>query len=102
MTKKELHSLIREIHQEVLMERSIMGWLIDKAETIAKGVINKRTEYQYARILNDPDFRKLSQKFGMSEKEFTEKAAAMIKKDPEKFANLLAYDIKKSRYGKFF
>lgn len=102
MTKKELHSLIKEIHQEVLMERSIMGWLIDKAETIAKGVINKRTEYQYARILNDPDFRKLSQKFGMSEKEFTEKAATMLKKDPKKFANLLAYDVKKSRYGKFF
>lgn len=79
-----------------------MGWLIDKAETIAKGIVNKKTEYQYARILNDPDFKKLSKKFGMSEEEFTKKAADMIKKDPDKFADLLAYDVTKSRFGKFF
>ena len=38
----------------------------------------------------------------MSEKEFTKKATDLIKQDPQKFADLLAYDVSKSRYKKFF
>ena len=79
-----------------------MSWMLDKAETFVKSHFNHVADYQYARIINSPDFRALSKKFNMSEKEFTKKATDLIKQDPQKFADLLAYDVSKSRYKKFF
>ena len=76
--------------------------MLDKAETFAKSHFNHVADYQYARILNSPDFKALSKRFNMSEKDFTKKASQMIKNDPKKFADLLAYDASKSRYKKFF
>ena len=102
MKKSDIHKIIRDEIQNHRIEEGIMGWMLDKAETFVKSHFNHVADYQYARIINSPDFRALSKKFNMSEKEFTKKATDLIKQDPQKFADLLAYDVSKSRYKKFF
>ena len=102
MKKSDIHKIIRDEIQNHRIEEGIMGWMLDKAETFVKSHFNHVADYQYARIINSPDFRALSKKFNMSEKEFTKKATDLIKQDPQKFADLLAYDASKSRYKKFF
>ena len=102
MKKSDIHKIIRDEIQNHRIEEGIMSWMLDKAETFVKSHFNHVADYQYARIINSPDFRALSKKFNMSEKEFTKKATDLIKQDPQKFADLLAYDVSKSRYKKFF
>ena len=102
MKKSDIHKIIRDEIQNHRIEEGIMSWMLDKAETFVKSHFNHVADYQYARIINSPDFRALSKKFNMSEKEFTKKATDLIKQDPQKFADLLAYDVTKSRYKKFF
>jgi len=109
MTKKELKRLITEIHQEVLdeaardhlIEESITGWLIDKVANGFKWYANKTADYQYSALLGSPDFKALAKKFKMSEKDWDAKARQMISKDPKKFADMLAYDVKKSKARKY-
>ena len=102
MKKSDIHKIIRDEIQNHRIEEGIMSWMLDKAETFVKSHFNHVADYQYARIINSPDFRALSKKFNMSEKEFTKKATDLIKQYPQKFADLLAYDVSKSRYKKFF
>ena len=102
MNKADLHKIIQEEVQDYLIQESIVNWMLDKAGDFAKSAIKHKADYQYAGLMKDPSFRSLHKQFGMSEKEFVNKAENLIKRDPKKFADLLAYDVKKSRYGKFF
>ena len=102
MTRDQLHTIIQEEYRDALLEADFTHWLLDKAEDIAKGVINRRGQYQYARVFNDPSFRALAKKHSMSEKEFVSKVASYIKKDPGKYKKLMAYDVGKTRWAKFF
>ncbi len=102
MKKSDLHKIIREEIQDHLIEEGIVNWLIDKAETFVTNALTHKADYQYARLLNSPDFRSLHKKFGMSEKDFMSKAANLMKRDPKKFANLLAYDARKGNFSKYF
>ena len=85
-----------------MIQESIVNWLLDKAGDFAKSALKHKADYQYAALAKDPKFRSLHKQFGMSEKEFVKKAENLIMRDPKKFADILAYDVKKSRYGKFF
>ena len=102
MKKSDIHKIIRDEIQNHRIEEGIMSWMLDKAETFAKSHFNHVADYQYARIINSPDFRSLAKDFKMSEKEFMQKATKMIKNDPKKFQDILAYDASKSKYKKFF
>ena len=102
MKKEDLHSIIQEEIKNHMIEEGIMSWLLDKAENFAKSAIKHKTDYQYARIYNDPGFKKLSKKFNMGEDEFVKKAKQMIKSNPKKFEDLLAYDVSKSPNKKLF
>ena len=102
MNKDAFRKLVREEYRDALLEADFTHWLLDKAEDIAKSVINKRGEYQYARVFNDPSFRALAKRHNMSEKEFVSKVASYIKNDPGKYKKLIAYDIGKTRWAKFF
>jgi hypothetical protein len=102
MKKSDIHKIIQEEIHEHMIEESITSWLLDKAETFVTNALNHKADYQYARILSSPDFKALGKKWGMNEKEFQSKAAAMIKKDPAKFSKLLAYDIHKSPWAKYY
>ncbi len=101
MKKSDLHRIIREEIQDHLIEEGIVNWLIDKAETFVVNALNHKADYQYARLMNSPDFRALHKKFGMREDEFLRKAKEMVKRDPDKFAKLLAFDASKSKWAKF-
>jgi hypothetical protein len=102
MKKSELHKIIREEIQNHLIEEGIVNWMLDKAATFVKNHFNHVADYQYARLIASPDFRSLHKKFNMSEKDFLAKATSLIKQNPKKFADILAYDASKSRYAKFF
>ena len=102
MNRDQLHTIIQEEYRDALLEADFTHWLLDKAEDIAKGVIDRRGQYQYARVFNDPSFRALAKKHNMSEKEFVTKVASYIKKDPAKYKKLMAYDVGKTRWAKFF
>ena len=102
MDTETFRKIVQEEQRDALLEADFTHWLLDKAEDIAKGVINRRGEYQYARVFNDPSFRALAKKHGMSEKDFVSKVASYIKNDPGKYKKLLAYDVGKTRWAKFF
>lgn len=102
MTRDRLHTIIQEEYRDALLEADFTHWLLDKAEDIAKGVIDRRGQYQYARVFNDPSFRALAKKHNMSEKEFVSKVASYIKKDPGRYKKLMAYDVGKTHWAKFF
>jgi hypothetical protein len=52
--------------------------------------------------MSSPDFKALHKKFNMGEREFMDRATKLIKQNPKKFADILAYDASKSKYKKFF
>ena len=102
MTKKELHKIIREEIQNHRIEESITGWLIDK---VANGLMwynNKKADYQYDALLKSKEFRSLAARHNMSEKDWDKKARELVKKDPKKFADILAYDVRKGSFGHYF
>jgi len=101
MNKDTFHKIVQEEYRDALLEADFTHWLLDKAEDIAKGIINRRGEYQYARVFNDPSFRALAKNHNMSEKEFVSKVARYIKNDPAKYKKLLAFDVTKTPWAKF-
>jgi hypothetical protein len=102
MKKSELHKIIREEIQNHLIEEGIVNWMLDKVATFTKNHFNHVADYQYARLLSSPDFRSLHKKFNMSEKDFLTKATSLVKQNPQKFADILAYDVRKGSFGKYF
>ena len=102
MKKSELHKIIKEEIQNHRIEEGIVNWMIDKVGDFVKSGINSKTDYTLARIYNHPDFHKLSKQFGMKKDEFTKKATNLIKQNPKKFADILAYDVRKGSFGKYF
>jgi hypothetical protein len=102
MRRSDLHRIIREEIQDHLIEEGIVSWLLDKAETFVNNALTAKADYQYARLANSPDFKALHKKFGMKEDEFLRKAKEIIKRDPKKFAKLLAYDVHNSSFSKYF
>lgn len=103
ITKEELRKIIREEYQDHIIEEGIVGWMIDKVADGFKWYVNRKAHYQYDALLNSKDFRSLASKFGYKdEQSWIKKARELVNKDPKKFADILAYDIKKGSYGKYF
>jgi hypothetical protein len=100
--RQEVRRLAKKKIAEGMLEESLVNWMLDKVSNFAKGHFNHVKDYQYARLMSDPKFKELHKKFNMGEKEFMAKASALVKKDPKKFMDMLAYDASKSRYAKFF
>lgn len=100
--KHIIQTMIREELQNHMIEESIVNWLLDKTSDFVKGHFNNVADYQYVRLMSSPDFRALHKKFNMGEKEFMNRATKLVKQNPKKFADLLAYDASKSKYKKFF
>lgn len=101
--RREIRNLAKKkVAEGTLDEGSIVNWMLDKVGNFVKGHFNSVKDYQYSRLMADPKFKGLHKKFNMSEKEFMTKATALVKKDPKKFMDMLAYDASKSRYAKFF
>ncbi len=106
MTDKQLREKLRKIIQQEYhnyrIEEGIVNWMIDKVGQFGTNLLKSKTEYTLARIYKDPEFRKLSKQFGMKEDEFVQRATKLIKQDPKKFADILAYDVRKGAFGKYF
>ncbi len=102
MEKDKFRKLIREEIKNYLIEEGMINWMIDKIEQFGTNLLKSKTQYTLARIYKDPEFRKLSKQFNMSEDEFVKKAEDLIKKDPNKFADILAYDVRKDPLNKYF
>lgn len=102
MTKEEFHKIIQEEYQNYVIEEGITSWLIDKVADGFKWYANKKADYQYDALLSSKEFRSLASKYKMSEKDWDKKARELIKKDPKKFADILAYDVRKGSFGHYF
>lgn len=102
MEKDKFRKLIREEIKNYLIEEGMINWMIDKIEQFGTNLLKSKTQYTLARIYKDPEFRKLSKQFNMSEDEFVKRAEDLIKKDPNKFADILAYDVRKDPLNKYF
>ena len=100
--RQEVRRLAKKKIAEGMLEESVVNWMLDKVSSFVKSHFNSVKDYQYTRLMADPKFKGLHKKFNMGEKEFMTKATALVKKDPQKFMDMLAYDASKSRYAKFF
>lgn len=102
ITKEQFRQIIREEHDN-LIEEGIVSWMVDKVANGLKNYANKKAEYQYNALLNSKDFKSLASKYGYKdEKAWTKKSKELISKDPKKFADILAYDVKKGPFSKYF
>jgi hypothetical protein len=103
MTKKEFKKIIREEVQDHLIKEGMISWLIDKVANGFRSYVNKKADYEYDALLNSKDFKSMAPRFGYKDEEaFVKKAKELVQKDPEKFADLLAYDVRKGAFGKYF
>lgn len=103
ITKEEFRKIIQEEYKNYIMMEGITSWLVNKVADGFKFYANKRAEYQYDALLNDKDFKSLASKYGYkSEEEWTKKAKELISKDPQKFRDALAYDVRKGSFGHYF
>ncbi len=103
MKKSDLRRIIREEMQNHLIEEGIINWMVDKVADGFRWYADKKAEYQYAALLNSRDFRNLASKYGYKDEEsWIKKAKELISKDPKKFADILAYDVRKGSFGKYF
>ncbi len=103
MTKEEFKQLVREEVQNHLIEEGMMSWLIDKVAAGFKAYANKKADYEYDALVNSKDFKSMASRFGYKDEEaFSKKAKELIQKDPQKFADALAYDVRKGAFGKYF
>lgn len=100
--REKLSKIIKEEYQNHIIMEGITGWLIDKVANGLKWYTNKKADYQYDALLNSKDFKSMASKFGYKDEEaFVKKSKELIKKDPKKFADILAYDVRKSDLRKF-
>lgn len=101
MKKSDIHKIIREEIKNSMIEESITDWLVDKVANGFRWFVNKKADYQYDALLSDKGFKSLAKKYGMSERDWDKRARQLISKDPKKFADILAYDVKKSDLRKY-
>jgi hypothetical protein len=103
MKPSEFRKLVREELKDHRLEEGISGWLIDKVANGFKWYANKKADYQYDALLSSKDFRSMASRFGYKDEEaFVKKAKELIKKNPQKFAEILAYDVRKGKFSKYF
>lgn len=105
LKEKELRGKIREYLKQApqnLDEAGLTGWVIDKVTNGMKWAVNRHADYQYDALIKSKEFRSLAKHYKMSEKGWDKAARKMVKKDPKKFAKMLAYDIRNRRISKFF
>ena len=81
-----------------------INFLLDFAGNFIKKHFQHVHDIQINRVINSKEFLSLHKKFGMNETEFMEKSTKMIhsKGGVEKFNKILDYDVRKSRYSKYF
>ena len=94
--REQLRAIVKEELNDHMIAEGIASWLIDKVADGFKWYANKRADYQYAALLQSKEFRAMAPRFNMSEKDFMRKAAELIKRDPKKFAAILAFDVRTS------
>lgn len=100
--RQEVRRLAKKKMAEGMLEETVVNWMLDKVGSFVKSHFNHVKDYQYARLMADPKFKGLHKKFGMSEKDFMSKATTLMKKDPQRFMDILAYDVRKGSFAKYF
>ena len=99
--KSSVHTLNDNENAE---SKGPINFLLDLAGNFIKKHFQNVHDIQINRVINSKEFRSLHKKFGMNEKEFMEKSSKMIKSKGgvEKFNKILDYDVRNSRYSRFF
>ena len=99
--KSSVHTLN---DNEIAESKGPINFLLDLAGNFIKKHFQNVHDIQINRVINSKEFRSLHKKFGMNEKEFMEKSSKMIKSKGgvEKFNKILDYDVRNSRYSRFF
>tara|TARA_R110000803_G_scaffold106246_3_gene174359 strand:- start:30 stop:353 length:324 start_codon:yes stop_codon:yes gene_type:complete len=103
--KKSLQAAIRKEIQEqkkAKIKESVSGWVVDKIANGLKWATNKHADYQYDALIKSREFRSLAGHYNMSERDWDKKARKLMKKNPEKFADILMYDLRKRKISKYF
>jgi hypothetical protein len=84
------------------ISEEISDLIFKKVGDIASSTIQERESIINSRVYDDPSFRALAKKYNMSEEEFVSKVKAYIKDDPNRYTKLLKYDVKNTRWSRFF
>jgi hypothetical protein len=93
MKKSELHSLIKEIHQELLEEEKLkeglLSWAGGVADNIVQSIITNYGNARQSAIYNDPKLRALAKDLKINQKELQNRVNTLLQKD-NKFLKALA------------
>ena len=102
--RQEIRKAIKRAMQESqdLTEAGLTGWVIDKISNGLKWAVNKHADYQYDALLRSKDFRSLASHYKMSEKDWDKAARNMMRRDPKRLAQILAYDLRNRKASVLF
>lgn len=102
--RKEIRRVIQKAMKESsdLTEGGLTGWVIDKISNGLKWTVNKHADYQYDALVKSKDFMSLAKNYNMSDRDWDKAARSMLRKDPKRFAKILAYDLRDRRASSLF
>jgi hypothetical protein len=93
MKRSELHSLIKEIHQELLEEEKLkeglLSWAGGVADNVVYSVLNNYKSIRQTDIFKDPKIRSLAKDLKISQKDLEARVSDLLKRD-NKFLKALA------------
>ena len=82
MTKKEFHSLIQEVHTELLEEEKLkeglLSWAGGVSDNIVYSILNNYKDIRQTDIFKDPKIRGLAKDLKISQKELPQSIVAII------------------------
>lgn len=85
MKKSELHSIIKEMYQEILEEEKlkegILSWAGGVADNIVQSIITNYGNARQSAIYNDPKLRALAKDLKIDQKELQNRVNTLLQKD---------------------
>lgn len=85
MTKKEFHSLIQEVHTELLEEEKLkeglLSWAGGVADNIVYSVLNNYKDIRQTDIFKDPKIKGLAKDLKISQKDLEQRVSSLLQRD---------------------
>ncbi len=84
------------------VSEEISDLIFKKVGDMASNTIKERESIMKNRVYGDPSFKSLAKKYNMSEEEFISKVEEYLKHNPNGYTKLLNYDVRNTRWSRFF
>ncbi len=89
MKRSELHKIIKEEIQNLMLEEDIIGWMAGVGKQVAYDIIDRRARGLNKALKHDPKLLRLAKDLKMTSKDLEDRISSLLDKDP-RFLRALA------------